>query len=401
MAELSLEQIRSFRLHSHHLDAAYQKSDILKAAGACGMQNTPPGAWETALYNRVPGCSLSDMEHMLYKEKSLLQAWSLRGTPVVFPALDSDAFLSSLIPQENEPWIYTSGISLALDYLQMTFDELFELLKQVLPQLDHNFIVSKTALDQTLAGWMTPLLPAGKQKLWSDPSMYGNPEMQTVGGAVVSFLLRPAAFCGLVVFGERSKTSPSFTSYKNWTGRLLKASKDASKKIVRKYLHCYGPATADTFAAWLGCSGRQGRRMWKSISEETEPIQVLGKNAFILADDKNRLFSPVSFEQDLILLGGHDPFLDQRDRMVLQPKKALHRQIWKLVSNPGAVLYRGEIIGTWTSKKKGKGMDIKMKLWTRPCKPVKLPDLAEQYASFRRQKLLDLEIQDICVHKCT
>ena len=50
---------------------------------------------------------------------------------------------------------------------------------------------------------MLPVLPAEKRDLWNQPSMYGSPDKQTVGGAVVSFLLRPCAFMGLVVFGRR------------------------------------------------------------------------------------------------------------------------------------------------------------------------------------------------------
>lgn len=403
MTEPSIEQIRIFRLRSHHLDAVYPKSEADRLAGACGMQNTPPGAWETALFNRVPDCTLSDMEHLLYEQKTLLQAWSYRGTPVVFPVSESSAFLSALIPDEPEPWIYTQGITLALDYLQMDSDSLLEMLKQVIPQLDDHVIVSKSALDQTLAGWMTPLIPVQKRELWNQPSMYGSPDIQTVGGAVVSFLLRPCAFHGLVVFGKRDGISPTFTSFKNWTGSPLPPDRDAKKKLVRKYLHCYGPATADMFASWLGCSGKQARRMWNTISEELEPVTFFGKKAFILSEDRERLFAPASFtgkhpgdlQRNLLLLGGHDPYLDQRDRAVLQPDKTLQKQIWKLVTNPGAVVYRGEVIGIWTTKKKAKGMDIKMTLWTDAAGKTPLQNLAEEYATFRQQALMNLEIAQL------
>ena len=403
MTEPSIEQIRIFRLRSHHLDAVYPKSEADRLAGACGMQNTPPGAWETALFNRVPDCTLSDMEHLLYEQKTLLQAWSYRGTPVVFPVSESSAFLSALIPDEPEPWIYTQGITLALDYLQMDSDSLLEMLKQVIPQLDDHVIVSKSALDQTLAGWMTPLIPVQKRELWNQPSMYGSPDIQTVGGAVVSFLLRPCAFHGLVVFGKRDGISPTFTSFKNWTGSPLPPDRDAKKKLVRKYLHCYGPATADMFASWLGCSGKQARRMWNTISEEMETVTVFEKKAFILSEDRERLFAPASFtgnhpedlQGDLLLLGGHDPYLDQRDRAVLQPDKTLQKQIWKLVTNPGAVVYRGEVIGIWTTKKKAKGMDIKMTLWTDAAGKTPLQNLAEEYAAFRQQALMNLEIAQL------
>ena len=50
MNEPSMEQIRAFRLRGHHLDRIYPAETVLEAVGACGMQNTPPGAWENALY---------------------------------------------------------------------------------------------------------------------------------------------------------------------------------------------------------------------------------------------------------------------------------------------------------------------------------------------------------------
>ena len=107
MTELSVEQIRNFRLSAHHLDAVYGREHILELAGACGMQNSPPGAWEAALYNRAPHCTMAEMERLLGEEKTLLQAWSLRGAPVVFPEAESDVFLAALAAEADEPWIYT------------------------------------------------------------------------------------------------------------------------------------------------------------------------------------------------------------------------------------------------------------------------------------------------------
>lgn len=394
MTELSVEQIRNFRLSAHHLDGVYGREHIPELAGACGMQNSPPGAWEAALYNRAPRCTMAEMERLLCEEKTLLQAWSLRGAPVVFPEAESDVFLAALAAGEGEPWIYTQGIALALEFLQMGFDELFQLMRQVMPRLDGEKILSKTALDQTIAGWMLPFLAPEKQDLWNQPSMYGSPDKQTVGGAVVSFLLRPCAFLGLVVFGERDGISPTFTSYRSWTGRELKTDGKAEEKLVRKFLHCYGPATADMFAAWLGCSGKQSRRMWALAAQEMEPVTVLGKKAFILSADRERFLSPVPLSRELLLLGGHDPFLDQRDRHILQPNKALHRQIWKLVTNPGAILYRGEIIGVWTGKKKGRGLELRMTLWAEHGKTGELGQMAEAYAAFRGQKLTEVAVEE-------
>ena len=150
MKVVSVEQARRHRLRAHHLDRAYGIEDAAELAGACGMQNTPPGAWETALFNRAPACRREDAERLLYGEKTLVQAWSLRGAPVVFPAAESAAFLSALVPAKGEPWAYTKGIGLALDALGMEFDRLLELLVLARPRLDDEAIASKVALGVTL-----------------------------------------------------------------------------------------------------------------------------------------------------------------------------------------------------------------------------------------------------------
>jgi hypothetical protein len=394
MMETNIQNTRLFRLHTHHLDQRREKKRVSEIVGACGMQNTPPGSWETALFNRVSDCSLSDMNEFLYSKKSLLQAWSFRGAPVVFPVEESDAFLSALVPQGDEDWIYTRGITGALDFLQMSFDELLDKLRQIMPLLNDKTIESKSGLDQAIAEWMLPLLPAKKRDLWNSPSMYGAPDKQTVGGAAVSFLLRPCAFLGLVVFGKRIGVSPTFTSYVGWLGYPLNSGKDGVEKLTRKFLHCYGPATFDAFAGWLGCSGKQAQRMWKSVSDEMEPVKTFdGKSAFVLSEDKDLLCSPPSLQRELLLLGGHDPYLDQRDRHTLLDNKALQKKVWQLVTNPGVILRHGEIIGIWTAKKKDKGIEITMTLWKDVSfAKQKLHDLAEEYAAFRQQKLLKMEL---------
>ena len=93
---VTAEMARSHRLRAHHLAAPLPPGAYCEAAAACGLQNSPPGAFETALFARVQGASPAGIRRALYEEKSLLQAWSLRGAPAVFPTRDSDVFLSAL-----------------------------------------------------------------------------------------------------------------------------------------------------------------------------------------------------------------------------------------------------------------------------------------------------------------
>ena len=393
MKPVSEHEIRLFRLHRHRLDARPDTVDVLEAAGACGLQNSPPGAWETALFNRAPGCSLEDMDRLLYQDKTLLQAWSLRGAPYVFPAAQSGAFLSSLIPRDGEEWVYTKGIGPALCFLGMGLHELLEGLVSVIPVLDQQTVRGKAALDSLLAGAMIPLIPALKRGLWNSPSMYGRPEAQTVGGAAVSFLLRPCALMGLVVFAHREGQSPCFTSFKSWTGREMKRRADSSAALVRMYLRSFGPAEPGGFAAWLGCSGEQARRMWAEAEDRMIPVSAGGRTAFILAEDKPLLSDPPAPRRDWLLLGPHDPYLDQRDREVILPEKALQRKLWRTAANPGAVIFRGEVCGVWTARIRAKGLEAEAELWkTPPGARDRIGELAEGYAAFRQQKLIGLRL---------
>ena len=54
---------------------------------------------------------------------------------------------------------------------------------------------------------------------------------------------------------------------------------------------------------------------------------------------------------------------------------------------------RGEVVGIWTGKKKGKGMEIQITLWKEVHHRQGLLELAEQYAGFRQQKLVKVGFQ--------
>ena len=393
------DQIRSFRLRSHHLDRIYGRETLLEAAGACGLQNSPPGAWEAAIHNRIPELGGKELRVVLEENKILLQAWSFRGVPVVFPAEERRTFLSALIPAEGEPWIYTRGIGLALDALGLDFDYLLRLLLQVIPGLDHRSISGKNELDQMLAAWMEPFLPEEKRQIWNQPSMYGSPDRQTVGGAAVSFLLRPCSFMGQVVFGKRRGGSPEFTSAGRWLNEadrepgqtdLPGPDGEASRCLVRKFLHCYGPSSPDLFGEWLGCSGKQARRMWNLAAEEMEPVSVMGKKKFFLREDRQILFESPDFSRGPLLLSGYDPYMDQRDRQILQPDSRLRRKIWRTVANPGAVVTEGRVTGVWTARKKKDGLEVDISLWEPGDSRRRLTELAEDYAAFRGLALSEL-----------
>lgn len=390
------EKIRAYRLHAHHLDEKVPPSGLWEAAGACGLQNSPPGAWETALFNRAYGCSLLELQDILYKEKSLLQAWSFRGAPVVFPTSESDVFLTALMAREGEqPWIYTSGIAAALDFLGMSFEQVYDLMRKAVGYLDCHTVKSKETLDQVLAGIVWKELPAEKQVLWNAPSMYGRPDRQTVGGAAVSFLLRPCSFDSLVVFGERQGISPVFTSFRNWTGLVPEKRESAEKELVRKFLHCYGPATVNHFGEWLGCSPAQARRLWSTIEEEMVRLNVMGRVCYMLACDAGELEHSELTGERLLLLGAHDPYLDMKDKTVILEDPGLQKAVWRYAANPGVILKGGRGAGIWKARAQNGKLYISMTLFEQFSGEEQkvLKNLAAEYGAFRKLVLKECTIE--------
>ena len=383
------EQARAFRLRRHHLDRPLPSGGLVEAAAGCGVQNSPPGTWETALWNRVEGVTIPQLEQALYGEKTLLQAWSIRGVPLVFPTVDAGVFLAPLCAQPGEePWIYTRGITGALDALGLDFDDLLPLVETACACLEGETVLSKEALDRRLAGVIEPMLPPEVRPAWNAPSMYGQPDRQTVGGAAVSFLLRPCSFRGKVVFGAREGIYPTFTSPARWLGRSLPNHPDGVRELVRRFLRCYGPTQVSDFQSWLGCSPRQAKRLWGGIEDELAPVELDGKRRWVLAEDLNLLSQGEEGER-LLLLGSHDPYLDLRDRELILPDKARQRQVWKTVGNPGAVLLGGRVIGFWTVRTRGDKLDAAVTLFEalEPAQRARLEELAQGYASFRGSAL--------------
>ena len=118
------------------------------------------------MFQRLEGCTLQALQDALYREKRLLQAWSFRGAPVVFPTRDSGVFLTPLAAREGEqPWIYTRGISGALEFLGMTFEELLPRVRTAAGWLEGRTVKSKEELDRVLAARVTDTLPEEKRPL--------------------------------------------------------------------------------------------------------------------------------------------------------------------------------------------------------------------------------------------
>lgn len=360
MEFVSADQIIAFWLHRHHLYRKLPLKCRLEAV-SCGILNSPPGSWETAMFNRVEGITLAQCRQDLEADKTVLQAWSLRGVPTVYPQSDSNIFLGGLQAEPGEMEIYAQGLPPTLKALELTQTEVLTALMQACAILDQEVILSKQQLDQRLAREAEKYLASDQLRHWRDPSLVA--AGQTLGEAAVSYLLRACARQGKVSFASRQGNQAAFCSLSYWMGTPVSIKPDPFA-LVRRFLSAYGPSTREGFCHWSGCEIKQGRRLWQSAEEDMLEVRHESGTGWILKDDISALLGSQIKENRLCLLGPHDPYLDIFDRALILPEKKAQKRIWRLVGSPGAIVVNGRIAGQWNARLQGRKMIFTAQLWT-------------------------------------
>src|SRR5829696_4287683 len=96
MLRVQGDQIRAFRLASHHLSTR-----LPAAAAACGIQDTPLNTATLAFWARVEALGPAEVGHALAADKSLLALWSVRGAPYVVPVGEAGVFTTGALPVDQ------------------------------------------------------------------------------------------------------------------------------------------------------------------------------------------------------------------------------------------------------------------------------------------------------------
>jgi hypothetical protein len=358
---IDLEQALAFRLESQYLARRLPHGSLFEAAGACGIQNTPPGSAELALHARVSNLIPDDIERAVAIDKTLLQMWSLRGAPYLFPTGEAEVFTLGLLPQDEQSLrFFILGIEQALPVIEMNATEIVSLTEDAVRSvLDQRILTNKRQLDIELAAQIAQWLPPDKLAAWHSLSMYG--PNQQLGEALVSFALRPLSLQGLICFTPRRGSEASFARTDFWLGAPLPEGDPdrAQVELARRYLHCYGPSTLKHFAEWAGISVSQAGHAWKRVEGELVEVVFSGRKTWLLQQDLSRFDSPQPAE-GVRFLPPHDPYLLLRDRASLIPDPTLQRRIWRQAGNPGVVLVNGKAAGTWQPKKTGSQLKIRV-----------------------------------------
>jgi hypothetical protein len=142
------------------------------------------------------------------------------------------------------------------------------------------------------------------------------------------------------------------------------------EKLIFTYLRLLGPATPAEVAKYLGSAPAEMRKIWP---DDLAEVTVDGRKTWLPSGSLSALKAaePVS---GVRLLPPMDALLQARDRDLLVPDRALQKEVWRVLGNPGVLLVDGEIAGVWRAKMSGrKRVDLTITaFWTLNTKSRKL-----------------------------
>ena len=281
--ELSWAQVHAFRLERHHLKHRAPASDLVKVTGAIGgAQAQLMSAAELQVAVRV-ACRTCDVRDALWKDRTLVKTWLMRGTLHLIPAADLGLYTSAMRARSiktRNSW---------LKFFQLSEAELIDVIAAIGEALDDRPQTRDELIARVGAGRSEHVL-AGLRSGW--------------GG-----MLKPVARNGLLCFGPSRGQSVTFVRPERWIAGWRQLDPEAALvEVARRYLTAYGPATKQDFARWWGSWAGVGNAAWAGLAHERVPVSIEGSRADVLESDLEAV-SCQPLAVPVQLLPAFDPYL--------------------------------------------------------------------------------------------
>ena len=280
-----------------------KSSESLRRAAWAGLQDSMPRAALLSLHARVDAVEPSTWEH-----PSLAQLWGPRYSTYVVPKRDFALFSLGRLPDNAKSRLRAERMAERI----------------------HAHLNGRRATDREVASALD------------------------VGNAI-----RYAATTGTIAIRWEGARAPTV-----WTVAAPEIDPaDACRELARRYLHIFGPTTADGFGRWAGISRRSAANAFASLEGSLLSVRLPLGEAWLLADDEPAMCAPETSPAPARLLPSGDAYflLDGAERELLVPRADQRQLLWTSRVWPGALLVEGEIRGTWRRAQH----TVRIEGWTR------------------------------------
>ena len=295
-----------------------------------GVQDTPPGSASHALAIRTVATTADAAE-------GLVTTWSVRGAPHVHR--DGD-----LVALSHALWPWSDADALArLDTASSPVRDSGLPAREALRLVADNIadIVTEPMAKGDVSTALTPRIP----------------DAMTVdcrrcnATHIVETLFRAAVLPAGIVFDPDERVV-TFVPVPGWPG--IPDDSVGADSLMTSYLRLLGPAAPADVAAFLGSTRPEVEGRWPDGLVE---VAVDDKAAWIPEASLDALVSPPD-PPTVRMLPPSDPWLQARDRDLVVPDREHQKAIWPILGRPGVVLARGDVAGTWRSRKKGRRLEV-------------------------------------------
>ena len=285
-------------------------------------------------------CAVQDVRAALWKHKSLVKTWLMRGTLHLIPAADLPLYTAAMSTRWiriNRSWLKLVGLS---------EPELLKLVAEIGAVLDSTPLTREEVIKVVGKGHSPRVLDVLKSG-W--------------GG-----MLKPAARNGMLCFGPSRGQSVTFVRPEKWLSSWTKVDPDAALiEVGRRYMRAYGPATKLDFVRWWGNWPGVGTAAWAGLESELVHVSVEGTRTQMLARDLDAI-AKSSAAASVQLLPLFDPYLlghVNRDHLYAAIHRARVSRTAGWIS--AVVLEDGRVAGTWTHVVAKQTLHIKVEPFKR------------------------------------
>ena len=288
MLKLTWRQAASWRLTRHHLYKRAPGKDMLAVASRlCGLHAQVMSCAELTLWARVNGLRRGAVSDALWRDRTLVKTWAMRGTLHLLPSSELPLWHGALRTSRR----YLSPTRW-LKYFGITIEELARFTDAIAVALDGCAMTREELMRQAgrIAG--SEALGANVESSWGT-------------------ILKPAAFEGHLCFAPSVGQRVRFTRPNTWLGEPLDKMdpQAAIAAVTRRFLSAYGPATYHDLARWWGGAGVATARDWiAALNDEAVAVEIGGRPAWMLAADAReiRQVGPI---RSVRLLPGFDQYV--------------------------------------------------------------------------------------------
>jgi hypothetical protein len=339
------DEVRARRLARSSLADRSGAERLVQLVGELGgVHAQVQASAELQLAARVDGIAQSDVREALWERRSLVKAWTLRGTLHLHPAGELALWYAARRAVDSpssdeglEEWRDPEGVL----HPALGPEEVKAVRAAVWEVLD-----GRCLLREEIADDVTKRIgPAPRQRLLS------------------GF----AFFLGELCQGPPQGAKVTFVRPDQWVeGWQDVDEEDALREVCRRFLRTYGPARPVDFQEWFrGRAFRpaDARAVFDSLGDELEEIDVEGHRAHVLAGEM-RFPGP---EPGLRLLPEYDVYVmgfRERDHLVpaaVKEQIAAHRRgRYEGPAGVRFVLVDGVAAGLWERKKRGKRVELRI-----------------------------------------